>query len=239
MPYQQNWRYCGKCRGLFFDGYAYKGKCPAGGGHDAVGYSFSLPYNVPGTLTAQRDWEFCVKCHGMFFNGYPDKGSCPAGRGHEHNLNAYHFTLPHDVPSTPTAQRDWEYCVKCHGMFFNGYSNKGVCSAGGGHQSHPDAYHFVLPHPIFPTILLHADSGRREVYCSGRGFTPNHKVRVKYQYKTQYGFTSYEGPPLLYPTATNGSFTGVTLKASSPFTYFAVAVVDEVTGKEAVAELGK
>jgi hypothetical protein len=32
-------------------------------------------------------------------------------------------------------------------MFYNGYPDKGRCQAGGGHQHHPDAYRFVLPHP--------------------------------------------------------------------------------------------
>ncbi|WP_212903105.1 hypothetical protein [Clostridium polyendosporum] len=143
---QADWRYCGKCHSLFFDGYPDKGKCAAGGSHEAIGYNFVLPHNVPPTSKAQGDWEFCVKCHGMFFNGYPDKGKCPAGGGHQHHPNAYRFVLPHNVPPTSKAQGDWEFCVKCYGMFFNGYPDKGKCPAGGGHQHHPDAYRFVLPH---------------------------------------------------------------------------------------------
>jgi hypothetical protein len=97
MPEQRDWRYCGKCHGLFFDGYPDKGNCPTGGGHDAIGYNFVLPHNVPGTANAQTEWEFCVKCHGMFFNGYPDKGRCPAGGGHQHHPDAFRFVLPHPI----------------------------------------------------------------------------------------------------------------------------------------------
>ncbi|MCA1709712.1 MAG: hypothetical protein LC808_43130 [Actinobacteria bacterium] len=31
-------------------------------------------------------------------------------------------------------------------MFYDGYDKKGACPAGGGHERHPDAYRFVLPH---------------------------------------------------------------------------------------------
>jgi hypothetical protein len=31
---QTGWRYCSKCRGLYFGGHATKGKCPGGGTHD-------------------------------------------------------------------------------------------------------------------------------------------------------------------------------------------------------------
>ena len=44
--HQANWRYCGKCSGLFFDGYPdNKGVCPKGGSHEAIGYNFVLPHN--------------------------------------------------------------------------------------------------------------------------------------------------------------------------------------------------
>jgi hypothetical protein len=29
---------------MFFDGYPAKGACAAGGGHEAVGFNFVLPY---------------------------------------------------------------------------------------------------------------------------------------------------------------------------------------------------
>ena len=98
MSDQRDWRYCDKCHGLFFDGYPEKGRCPAGGGHIAIGYNFVLPHDVPGTSTGQRDWRYCDKCHGLFFDGYPEKGRCPADGGHA--AIGYNFVLPHWV--TPT-----------------------------------------------------------------------------------------------------------------------------------------
>jgi hypothetical protein len=31
-------------------------------------------------------------------------------------------------------QRDWRYCVKCFGLWFNGNPTNGVCPAGGAHD---------------------------------------------------------------------------------------------------------
>lgn len=43
---QRDWRFCGKCFALFFDGYAEKGVCPKDGTeHSVVGYNFLLPHN--------------------------------------------------------------------------------------------------------------------------------------------------------------------------------------------------
>ncbi|HWU89046.1 MAG TPA: hypothetical protein VN253_17395 [Kofleriaceae bacterium] len=120
--------------------------CAAGGGHEAAGYDFALPHDVPGTPNAQNAWRYCGKCHGMFFDGYPDKGRCPDEGPRGHVAAGYDFVLPHDVPGTPNAQNAWRYCDKCHGIFFDGYPNKGCCAAGGGHEA--AGYEFVLPHDV-------------------------------------------------------------------------------------------
>jgi hypothetical protein len=57
---QSNWRYCELCHAMFFDGYADKGHCegalvipvPHGGpprhaGHQAAGFMFVLPHDIP------------------------------------------------------------------------------------------------------------------------------------------------------------------------------------------------
>jgi hypothetical protein len=90
-----NWRFCVKCQVMFFDGYPNKGSCAGGGGHQAAGYMFVLPHDVPGTLRAQNNWRFCGKCQAMFFDGYPDKGRCPVGGGHA--AIGYNFVLAHPI----------------------------------------------------------------------------------------------------------------------------------------------
>lgn len=41
-------------------------------------------------------------------------------------------------------QAAWRYCFRCHGMFFDGFSSKGTCPAGGGHVA--AGWVFYLPH---------------------------------------------------------------------------------------------
>jgi hypothetical protein len=92
---QTDWRFCGKCFAMFFDGNPNtKGICDAGpGGHQSQGFMFVLPHDVPGTATAQTAWRFCQKCFCMFFDGADNKGSC-AGRG-GHQAQGFMFVLPH------------------------------------------------------------------------------------------------------------------------------------------------
>jgi hypothetical protein len=132
-PRQRDWRYCRKCHAMFFDGYPDKGVCKAGGGHEAAGFNFVLPHDVPETPTAQGNWRYCGKCHAMFFDGFPAKGVCAAGGPHV--PAGYKFTLPHSTPETPVRQSAWRFCHKCMVMFYDGFPDKGACNAGGGHEA--------------------------------------------------------------------------------------------------------
>ena len=141
---QADWRYCEKCKSLFFDGFPQKGRCAAGGGHKAEGLVFQLPYGLPEIPKAQTNWRYCDKCEVMFFDGFPDKGRCPGGGGH--NARGFVFRLPHDVAADGNNQNQWRYCGKCHGMFYDGYPSKGACPAGAGHSA--AGFGFVLPHDL-------------------------------------------------------------------------------------------
>jgi len=44
---QTEWRFCGKCQVMFYNGYPAKGRCTAGGEHNAQGYEFVLPHQRP------------------------------------------------------------------------------------------------------------------------------------------------------------------------------------------------
>jgi hypothetical protein len=71
-----------------------------------------------------------------------------------HEPAGFHFVLPHD--HTPIqGQRSWRFCVKCHGLFFDGYPNKGVCADSGTHAFHPASYEFSLPHDATPVQGQH------------------------------------------------------------------------------------
>lgn len=129
---QAAWRFCFRCRSMFFDGFPTKGQCPAGGGHAAAGFVFYLPHDHAGPLGGQPDWRFCDKCFSMFWAGdSANQGLCRAGGSH--NAQGFNFFLPHD--HSGPGQDQWRFCDKCRVMFWNGEPNKGVCSAGGGHNS--------------------------------------------------------------------------------------------------------
>jgi len=139
---QNNWRFCQKCRAMFWDGDANnKGRCTAGGSHEAQGFMFVLPFDGPETAQAQREWRFCDKCRVMFWNGDPNnKGRCAGGGAH--NAQGLIFSLPHDTPAP--GQRDWRFCQKCRAMFWDGDpNNKGRCPGGNAHE--PQGFMFVLP----------------------------------------------------------------------------------------------
>jgi hypothetical protein len=133
---QDNWRQCKKCKGLFYNGYANKGVCPAGGAHvsNQAG-NYTLIFDTP--TAGQNEWRYCTKCHALFYNGYPNKGVCPAGQAHV--AAGYNFDLPY---GTGVGEHNWRFCNKCESLFYNGVVSKGVCKAGGGHVA--AGYNFVL-----------------------------------------------------------------------------------------------
>jgi hypothetical protein len=95
---QVNWRFCDRCFSMFWDGSADKGRCPAAGGagHNAQGYKFRLPHDMPGDGQNQVNWRFCQKCHVMFYDGFAGKGRCAGGGSH--SAYGYNFVLPWNTP---------------------------------------------------------------------------------------------------------------------------------------------
>ncbi|MEV4315366.1 hypothetical protein [Actinocrispum sp. NPDC049592] len=130
---QHQWRFCGGCSGLFYDGDTRtKGVCSRGGSHWPIGEHFILPNVEMGGGSGQGDWRFCGQCMSLFFNGYPSfKGACPAGG--PHSAIGWTFILPYEPTGVP-GQHGWRYCGWCAGVFWNGDVVKGVCpgAPGGG-----------------------------------------------------------------------------------------------------------
>jgi hypothetical protein len=92
---QYAWRYCVKCRALFYDGFPGKGRCPAdGGGHAAQGLMFGLDFQPPAGQH-QGSWRFCRKCNVLFWDGAPAKGRCPVGGGHTAQGLNFHLLFKH------------------------------------------------------------------------------------------------------------------------------------------------
>jgi hypothetical protein len=71
---QTDWRRCHKCSGLFFDGSADKGHCPADNlGHEKAlfGDNFALDHNPGADANMREDFRFCVRCHGLVRSDQP------------------------------------------------------------------------------------------------------------------------------------------------------------------------
>lgn len=84
-PGQGDWRYCTKCKTLFFNGYPEKGSCAGDGkGHNAAGYNFFLYHDRSQRVHEERGWRFCDKCYSLFLAvTRANQAGCPAdGKGH-------------------------------------------------------------------------------------------------------------------------------------------------------------
>jgi hypothetical protein len=98
---QYDWRFCGKCSAMFFDGDANKGHCAGGGAHNAAGWVFGLVH-ASATGAQQDQWRFCNKCEVLFYDGYPAKGSCAAGGGHV--AQGFVFYIDYEKPDDARSQ---------------------------------------------------------------------------------------------------------------------------------------
>lgn len=145
--HQADWRFCVKCAGMFWNGSDFKGICSKDGlGHEHRGFNFVLPHDIPEDGQHQPNWSFCRKCAGMFWNGNEHfKGTCPKDSG-SHEAAGFNFVLPHHVNDNAQNQKNWRFCNKCAGLFWNGDPrSSGSCPKDGrGHET--NSLNFVLQH---------------------------------------------------------------------------------------------
>lgn len=91
-PGQGDWRYCRKCKVLFFNGYPQKGLCPRDGqGHEAAGYNFFLYHDRTARVHEEAGWRFCVRCQALF-QARANRSGCPAD-GKAHQAAGYLFLV--------------------------------------------------------------------------------------------------------------------------------------------------
>jgi hypothetical protein len=95
MSWQPGWRWCYKCRGLWFAENGTGGACPAGGSHVVNGsYDYFLSYDNSskvGSGSGQPGWRWCYKCRGLWFAENRTGGACPAGGSHVVNGSYDYF----------------------------------------------------------------------------------------------------------------------------------------------------
>ncbi len=169
MSTQSGWRWCNKCRGLYYalttvplpvpvpPYYMYSpGVCPAGGGHSSDGsgeYAFDL--DAAPAAPHQDHWRWCFRCQGMFFARSPHSGHCPAGGQHDSGHSGLYFALNGD--GGPDAQGGWRWCKGCEGLFHAGSQpQRGRCPAGGKHDS-AGSRPYAVPWDIPDSRSFHSD----------------------------------------------------------------------------------
>ena len=139
---QDEWRFCLKCAALFWNGDPqFKGRCAAGGHHNhfGVGLNFVIPFE-PTPEPGQPEWRFCINCGAMFWDGDRTfSGHCPGGGVHQAAGFGFVMRIAPQAPAPAIeGQPIWRFCANCHGLFWDGYPQKGVCAGapGGGIRLH-------------------------------------------------------------------------------------------------------
>jgi hypothetical protein len=100
---QKDWRFCDKCRSIFWVASFEASACPGNqGGHVPQGFNFVLPHDVPEEPgKSQKGWAFCKKCHSMHWTQAPNpqkKKICAGGDAHnpDHDpAGSFPFVLPY------------------------------------------------------------------------------------------------------------------------------------------------
>ncbi len=140
--WQENWRWCKHCRGLFFAGHN-DGVCPTNGrGHDKSGSgNYSLNYNEP-KAPDQHNWRWCKKCQGLYFAGR-NRNVCPAGGAHDGSSSGDYIMHERIDGWNVKSQLNWRWCKKCQGLYHLHRTDNGHCPAGGDHDG-SGSRHYVL-----------------------------------------------------------------------------------------------
>jgi hypothetical protein len=142
---QDNWRWCGKCEGLFYGGHQSTSNCPTGGTHDGSGsYDYQLFYLDPPVSASdiQPNWRWCGKCEGLFYGGHQSTSNCPTGGTHD-GSGSYDYHLFHDDDVLAYEQPNWRWCGKCEGLFYGGHQSTSNCPTGGAHDG-SGSYNYIL-----------------------------------------------------------------------------------------------
>ena len=140
---QTDWRYCGKCRNLYYAGHP--GIC-AGTGYGQHIAGSSTGYGVPdqtprpnlGSPFTQSPWNICARCACLFWPEANDY--CAAGGGgklaHDSSGSGPYFMMMNDNSSginwtsfmpTPALQAGWRFCGNCKVLYWGGQWSASVC----------------------------------------------------------------------------------------------------------------
>jgi hypothetical protein len=132
-----NWRLCGKCKGLFFNGHPTNGACPSKGAHEVA--NNDIYYLTLGSGAGEGNWRWCFQCQALFWHGdTSDPGFCPASVYHNPMRSGEYFLRT----DNPHGQSGWQWCSSCKGLFHTGAIGK--CASGRAHDfTHPANYRLL------------------------------------------------------------------------------------------------
>ena len=239
---QTGWRWCSKCGGLVYFGYAV---CPGGGVHDhstSSDYTLNLlplPNNDT-TQQLQSEWKWCNKCQTLSFTGDGSTvGPCAAGGVHDHSGSGnYGLT---NTQINQQGQANWRWCHKCQGLYYAGVTDipGGKCQAGGAHDG-SSSLGYVLSQDGRPTVqggqgrwhwcrkcMMLAYDGYAT--CAGGGShiqVGSHEHLVEFESSTSAGQKGWKWCNSCYSLVYSGSGTsgtcparagGHTLVSSAPY----------------------
>jgi hypothetical protein len=145
---EREWRWCGKCQGLWSENDVSNRVCPGGGDHIKTGSdNYSVVKDATGT-PGEPQWRRCVNCSNMWF-GLGSNAVCKAGETHSKE-GSPNYKLSHDPGA---GQFGWHRCGRCQCLFLEAAAAQKPCHAGGAHTSTGTKVYRLIP--VSKTIRLH------------------------------------------------------------------------------------
>jgi hypothetical protein len=141
---QSPWKFCDKCKILYWGPEQTTSACPAGGTHGGGSSNYTV-YMDP-TLTdsnEQTGWSFCGKCKAMYYGVEQSASACPKGGTHGGPSANYMMFVNRVTVTGFSSQFNWQFCDKCKGMYYGPEQTSSRCPKGGTHGG-PTAEYTML-----------------------------------------------------------------------------------------------
>ena len=138
---QSPWKFCDKCKILYWGPEQTTSVCPAGGTHGGNSSNYTV-FRDPTETDAneQVGWAFCDKCKGMYYGVEQASSVCPKGGTHGGNTSNYMMFIRPVTVQGFQSQSGWAFCDKCKGMYYGVEQTSSVCPKGGTHGGNSANY---------------------------------------------------------------------------------------------------
>jgi hypothetical protein len=230
MALQEDWRWCGVCEGLVYNGFG-DGICFDESPHQ-LGNSgrYGVGDGEPPPQGVEENWLWCSRCQGLFFAG--SDGRCFDGEAHDPSGSRPYWVHRDDVPEG--AQPDWWRCNRCSRLIYKGFGD-GICWDGAAHDlSQSGAYSVdMLPDPPPPLPAIKVAEHSNHIEVSGSHFTPGAPVAVAFVRGSEVKKVrlTADGDGLFEYVESNArpdSATGMVIARDEATPYFATAALERL-----------